>query len=40
MDELKRMAICDISTITNSAGFTKEEINWIWPMRRQAFEVF
>jgi len=40
MEELKRMPISDLETIIGSVDFTKKECDWIWPVKRTAFEVY
>ena len=40
MLEMIKMAICDLEDVITSAGLTKEEQDWTWPIDRDAFEVY
>lgn len=40
MIEMIKMAICDLEDVIGSAGLTNEEQDWIWPVKRDAFERF
>jgi hypothetical protein len=40
MEEIKRIAVDDLTLITESAGLTKKELDKIWPVKRSAFEVY
>ena len=40
MLEMIKMAICDLEDVIASAGMSKEELDWIYPIDRDAFEVY
>lgn len=40
MDELRKMAICDLEDIIGASEFTKADQEWVWPIKRDAFERF
>lgn len=39
MIEMIKMAICDLEDVIGSAGFTKEDQDWVWPIKYEGFEV-
>lgn len=40
MDEIRKMAICDLENIIGASEFTKADQDWVWPIKREGFERF